>query len=463
MLGIGVRYMHTKDTIYQYTQQQGIWAEIELKTLEQAVHNFIASCGVLPSSANVAEATSSVLRMVHRPDVQWGGVNPQNRILCANGIIINLDTQQTEAPSHDLYMRMDDRIAAKWDAGATAPMWTQAITSSLAHVPAAEQQRTIDMIEEWMGSALLRKDKPRRLSKCMIYVGDANTGKSTAIHALRVVLGEGVTSAADAGSMDGPHAGMPLIGKMAWLTDELPTRARMNMSLFKKLVTNEPVSINVKNKPFHEAKLNLTIGYATNSLPSIDDDGTNAVWDRMMIVPFHTVFDEQTEIPDLKEIITDQRDGILQVMVRALVRLRQRGQYDQPSFIRSYAEQVRQEENPMEEFIKAAFTETDSNCFVYSSDIASACRGFRAVVGDKEDARRFRFNGRMFDAHLRRSWPNVINDKEGHSNARVKRGLHFTQAGLSWLAEGQALENGVGVPTDAEKLKAANKRRLTII
>lgn len=460
---VGVRYLHTKETIYQYTQATGIWNEIEAKTLEQAVHTFLATCGVLPSSNNVAEAVSTVLRIVHRPEVQWGGVNPRNRILCSNGVIINLDTGQTETPKPELYLRADDRIAAKWDANARAPMWTQAITTALSHVPATELQRTVDMIEEWMGSALLRKDKPRRLSRCMIYVGDANTGKSTVIHALRSVLGEKVTSAADAGAMDGPHAGMPLIGKMAWLTDELPMRARMNLALFKKLVTNEPVSINVKNKPFYEASLNLTIGYATNSLPTIDDDGTNAVWDRMMIVPFLTVFDQSTEIPDMKEILTEQRDGILQIMVQALARLRQRGQYDPPAFIKSYADQIRQEENPMEEFIKAAFTAVDQGCYIHATDIATACRGFKAVVGDKEDARRYRFNGRTFDAHLRRSWPNVTNGKEGHGNARVKRGLHFTQAGLSWLAEGQALEQGAGVPTDAEKLKAVNKRKLSLI
>lgn len=114
----------------------------------------------------------------------------------------------------------------------------------------------------------------------------ASNGKSTYIEAIRSMLGSENTTAIDPGSISERFQARNLTGKLAALSDDLERNVLSGKnSIFKKLITSEPIYTDVKYATGYDFRPYATQVISMNGIPKLDvsDDG---LMRRVHIVPF---------------------------------------------------------------------------------------------------------------------------------------------------------------------------------
>lgn len=457
LTSLNQRVIHTENEFWLYTQSLGYWKRVSPTFIEQVFDRMYRQiANMAPTIKFVAEVVRGVQRRVHIETPPWRD-QTKNQLLFKNGIVVDMDTGITLAPAPDNWLREADVVDSNWDTTATCPLWDKTINDIMQHVDATQRQATIDLIEEWMGSSLFRIRRPRAISKCMILFGKKRTGKSTILDALRSVWGSSHCAASSMKDLAGPFGLQPFLDKALWLSDESPDKARMETEFFKRLVTNEPVTVNIKHQPSWTGRLNLTLGFAVNDPPNMGDS-PDAVNDRIIWAPTDTMFDPQQQDPQLLEKLANERDGILQKIWKAGLRLKQRGQYAMPPWLLAKQDDIQIEQDPLRDFCANAFDMGSqfANSFVRISDIISAFKGYMITQMGKDEARNRMVSGNFISRRLGEIMPSTNVRRIQHGTVRVRTGLAFNkERGLFWLDVGWKEEDNQ-YRTDQTRLAAAN-------
>lgn len=445
--------LYTDDTMYTFDPSRGIWTERKGLWLEQRVLEFIKTAfGIGPKQRLVTEIAGMVRIKTHIERVDWANVNV---VLCADGQGYDIKNGKPTIVTPNMFLREENSVAANYNPVAKAPVWEQTLEDIFSHIDAADRPKVKNLIEEWMGSIIIGGRKPRAISRALIMHGESNTGKSTILDVTRMVIGESRCTSASVSDLTGTFAGMSLLGKSAWLADELPVGGKFADDFFKKLVTNEPVTINRKMKSHFEGRMNITVGFATNTLPRILDH-TSATWGRILLVPCDTQFIGSKADPLLTDKLMAEVDGIFQRIITAARRLLARGHFDVPQVLMDQQTSAQAEENPIADFIADGFTKVPTG-EVKVSDIVDAYRGYLVRNGFIEQASN-PFTRAVF-TQLQAQY-RCTAGRNVKGDARTRNGIHFTDVGLAWLSEGRK-SLGKSNTGDAD-LKQANTTRLSI-
>ena len=89
---------------------------------------------------------------------------------------------------------------------------------------------------------------------------------------------------------------------------------------------------------------------ATNSLPRFNDR-TNAVWRRILIVPFPKVIEDEKQIKDLDEQLKRELPGIFNWALDGLDLLYKNGRFIEPSESKDLLEDYRKDSDPARAFL----------------------------------------------------------------------------------------------------------------
>jgi phage/plasmid-associated DNA primase len=157
------------------------------------------------------------------------------------------------------------RVEVDYDPAAKCPWWETMIADVFGDREAAERAALIRVVQEVIGAALIDK-KSRALSKAIVFWGIENLGKSGPLDVIAGLFG-GQVIGASIGSIEGTHGMMPFARRLPWVLHEAFGGQWHFSANVKSIITQEPVSINIKNGPVVTQVVRSPIFWATNFPP----------------------------------------------------------------------------------------------------------------------------------------------------------------------------------------------------
>jgi P4 family phage/plasmid primase-like protien len=267
-------------------------------------------------------------------------------------------------------MRPDDyctwRIEAEYDKEARCPWWLQMLEDCFSDRPDEERAGTIMIIQELLGAGLI-DDKPRDISKALIFQGGSNFGKSGLLEALGGLFGREVNST-PIEALEGAHGLMPFMNRRPWVLHEAFDQRKWHFSSsVKAIVTGEPIAVNVKNGPMLSIRVQAPIFWGTNHPPQFKES-TKAIVNRLTVIECRREFFEGKPVGAAKEakrlglskpsdlVLRDEMPGLLAWAVAGLKRALNRGHLLPTAAMSEVTDEIRKDSNLVAGFLDECCT-----------------------------------------------------------------------------------------------------------
>lgn len=179
----------------------------------------------------------------------------------------------------------------------------------------------IDLMQEIFGYCLTREV---RAEKAFLFLGPAESGKSTILNTLDDLLGKENISHVSLQNLADRFKTVALLGKHANIVTDLPANAMKDSGIFKMIVSGEPITCEEKNQPAFTFVSYAKLLFSLNKLP-VSSDKTEGFYRRLIIIPCQNIIPKNKKDRSLKEKIYEEKDAILQWALIGLMRLRENG------------------------------------------------------------------------------------------------------------------------------------------
>lgn len=267
-----------------------------------------------------------------------------NRMLlnCANGTL-DLNTMALTAHNPDHNITKACRGAWHPDMGDTR--WHKFAAEIL---PDAAIR---DFVQRLMGSALPGRVREHVLP---ILTGTGSNGKSTFIEAIMYALGDYALQADPTLLMASRHDAHPtgqaaLQSRRLAVCMETAHGRRLDAPTAKQLTGGDTITARYMRKDFFSFEPSHTIVMVTNHKPVVDGSD-EALWRRLVVIPFEQTFSGDKVQPDLKEKLEAEPDAILSWMIEGWIAYSERG-LDIPDAVRLATEAYKADSDAVGRFI----------------------------------------------------------------------------------------------------------------
>ncbi len=266
----------------------------------------------------IEEVVQSVRRAHYVPRDEF---NPSGFLPVTNGVLDLSDPKAPRFSEHDPHRRFTFRL----DVPYRPEQGCSSFEKFLARILPDPKARSIT--QEEFGYTLV-PGNPYKVA--FFWVGAADTGKSTLLAVLRLILGRKNVSAVPLQKLaENTFATASLWGKLANLVPDLPVRAVRDVGTFKMLVSgNDEVPAEKKFEPAFSFINPAKLFFSANELPAVPwaDD---AFFRRWILTTFAAAIPlaEQQEGIDL-ELVRNEGAGILNWALEGLKRLKERGRFE---------------------------------------------------------------------------------------------------------------------------------------
>lgn len=259
------------------------------------------------------------------------------------------------------------------------------------------KQDFIHLLQEFIGY-LFRPDL--REHKFLLCVGEGANGKTTLFDVLRALIGEANCSETPISRFDDRFALYGTIGKVANLTHESSSiLADEAENILKSYVSGDRMTIDRKFKDPIEVTPTAKLMISTNNLPRFTDK-SQAIWRRILLVPFDLVVDEKDQVKNLAEQLKQELPGILNWALEGLDRLNQQG-FTVPQGQKELMEQYRRDSDPARSFLLDKYEASLNGTYVSCKDAYKTYQQWCEANGCRQ------MNERTFGQHVRRIFPGI--------------------------------------------------------
>ena len=212
-------------------------------------------------------------------------VSSANFISFRNGIY---DVQADTLEPFDKSRIMTNKIS--WDYNPAA--YSALVDDTLNKLACNDKQVRL-LLEELIGYTFYRRNE---LRKAFMLKGKRHNGKSTFLDMLAHLLGEDNISALDLSDLSHEYKAAGLFGKLANLGDDIEDEFIPSAGVFKKIVSGDRMNANVKFAAPIEFNPYCKLIFSGNTIPRIGRGrDSDAIVDRLIIVPFNASFNKGTE------------------------------------------------------------------------------------------------------------------------------------------------------------------------
>ena len=231
-------------------------------------------------------------------DMLWGyrtGKNVSDKIKCLLSIIpdfkitddhgytINVRNGLLNIVSRELKPHTPDFVSliqypVDYNPDATCSTWDSCID---AWMEGSEKEEKTLMLQQYCGYIL---SSSMTYDMALFLIGDGGNGKSTFIDTIGMLLGKEATSHIDLESLYGQYGMKGLIGKRLNIVEEIKGNYYESNKI-KKLISGQPITIDVKYKDQFDFTPQCKFVFAVNLMPRIDDPSV-ATERRLCIVHF---------------------------------------------------------------------------------------------------------------------------------------------------------------------------------
>lgn len=328
---------------------QGIWQPTtDINWLNVEIQKGAVGMDLVSINKLINETRSWITRQPelwrNHDDVPW---NKHGLIPTTTGLI---DPRTLQARP----IRPDDyctwRIDIEYDPMAECPAWLQVLSDTFSDRDDEEKDGIIMVIQESLGVGLL-DDKPKALSRALIFQGKSNSGKSNLIEVMAGLFGHDVNTA-DFKSLESAHGLSAFLKRRPWILHEaFDQRTWHFSSAVKAVISGEPVQGNVKYGPLLSLRVTAPAFWGTNHPPTFKES-TKAIVNRLLIIKCNREFLEWQPVgvalkakaqglnrpSDL--VLKDEKPGVLAWAIQGCRRALERGHFLPTASMKAELEQV---------------------------------------------------------------------------------------------------------------------------
>lgn len=264
----------------------------------------------------------------------------------------------------------------EYDPEAKCPVWLGCIE---AWMEGPEKQEKSLLLQQFSGYCL---SSSMQYDKALFLVGDGGNGKSTFIDTISMVIGQDAASHIDLEGLYGQYGMKGLIGKRLNVIEEVSGNYYQSNKL-KKLISGEPVTIDIKYKDQFSFRPQAKFIFAVNIMPRVDDTST-ATERRICSLIFRNNFrnNPNTALRSDVGILAKELPGILNWMLDGAKNLSEASGFvitqEQINMLAEY----RQENSSVEGFI-AECVEIDKDAEVTVRDLYDEYKAYCVKDGRK--------------------------------------------------------------------------------
>jgi putative DNA primase/helicase len=333
---------------------------------------------------------------------------------CANG---TLDLATMHLGAHNPAHNITKVTRGAWHPGTGETRWHKFVAEILPDV------QIRDFMQRLMGSALPGRVRDHVLP---ILTGTGSNGKSTFIEAVMHALGDYALQADPSLLMASYHDAHPtgqaaLQSRRLAVCMETAHGRKLDAPTAKQLTGGDTITARYMRKDFFSFTPSHTIIMITNHKPVVDGSD-EALWRRLVVVPFEQTFSGDSAEPGLKEKLEADPDAVLSWMVEGWIAYTERG-LDIPDGVRAATDAYKADSDAVGRFIDERFYMTQFGT-VPSSQLFAEWQKWCTVNGEDSATQK------AFSEELAR---------RGYQKARTGRG--YIWKGFTLLAADEPVDN----------------------
>lgn len=284
-----------------------------------------------------------------------------NLIPLANGV---LDISTMDFKPYSPEYMFFNKIPVEYNPKADCPN----IKRFLSEITATKED--IDIILEVIGFCLYRE---YFIAKALMLVGDGSNGKSTFLNLIKAFLGkENVSGRSLQELEENRFAKADLHHKLANIYADLPDKALWRTGTFKMLTGRDLTTAERKFQHSFTFENYAKLLFSANKVPEAYDD-TDAFFRRWLIVVFPNQFVGDKADPYILQKLTTREElsGLLNLVLPALKRLLERGQFSYSKTTEEIREDYVRKSSPIAAFVMDCL-EVDSDAFIVKQELYNA-------------------------------------------------------------------------------------------
>lgn len=216
---------------------------------------------------------------------------------------------------------------------------------------ACQDKEIRQLMNEAIGYTFYRRNEMRK--SFMLTGGKAN-GKSTYLTMLQNLLGNGNYSSLDLGELSERFTTVELFGKLANIGDDVNDSFIKDTSIFKKLVSGDSVTVERKGADPFTMESYAKLLFSANTIPRMKD-GTGAVTDRIIIIPFNATFSVKDKDfdPYIRYKLEDPEvmEYMINIGLEGLKNVLLNNAFTESNKVKDKMKEYEMENNPVKQFI----------------------------------------------------------------------------------------------------------------
>lgn len=291
-------------------------------------------------------ARKEVLSYLYNYITDNSQVSTANYIAFKNGIY-NVTTDTLEEFSPDKIIT--NKINWNYNQSAYSELADKVLNDIACNDPTIRQ-----LLDEVIGYTFYRRNE---LRKAFMLKGKRRNGKSTFLDMLAYLLGEDNISSLDLSDLSHEYKAAGLFGKLANLGDDIEDEYIPSSGIFKKVVSGNRMNANVKFEKPIEFNPYCKLIFSGNSIPRLGRGrDSEAIIDRLIIVPFNASFSKDTEgfSPFVKyELRTPEAmEYLIRIGIEGLKRVLQNNSFTECEQVQNEIEEYEETLNPIITFFQ---------------------------------------------------------------------------------------------------------------
>lgn len=328
---------------YLYYEDKGYWKE----TTEKHLRALMMNCDSKAKTKHTKRqaAVEHALDRSSVDTIKWNQISYTD-VPFVDGVY-DILTEKKKEHSYQNYLSCV--IPHNYVPEAKCPLWESCLDYWFAFDGEDDKERKKLALQEFFGYVLCIKAEYK---KALFLLGESNTGKSVAIDVAEKIVGRDATCNINVNKMDDLVILASLEGKLLNIATEISDGAVLADGGFKQIVANEPILVNQKHI---RAKTITPIAkhmFATNNLPRIPD-GSDAVYNRMVLIRFNRVIEEKDKDPLLRKKLEKEIEGIIIWALEGAKRLiKNNGEFTRIGESEELLRAYKRSQNPVMEYLE---------------------------------------------------------------------------------------------------------------
>lgn len=216
---------------------------------------------------------------------------------------------------------------------------------------ACNDEEIFSLLCECVGYCFLRKNE---LGKSFLLNGSGANGKSTFIDMIKTVLGDVNISSLDLSDLGDRFKTSEIYSKLANLGDDIGEEFIANLSVFKKLVTGDRITVERKGQDPFQFNNYAKLIFSANTIPRMRDK-TGAIQRRLIIIPFNAKFtkDDPGYKPFIKYELRQQEsiERLIVLAIEGLKRVLENNAFSNSSKVNEALKEYEIENNSIINFV----------------------------------------------------------------------------------------------------------------